>query len=456
MKTLELIQCLVPDEIEKLENELTQQGKHNTVTTLRHCLQHSGIDKGELFPKLFEKEYTTDKDYLLRNQIRLLNKAIENFIVKQEVPQPGNEQVAQQVLLGFYLKKGNAKLFDDEWQPCYKRAQSASDGLFLFHLMKLRTQYVSELLPVSEQHYTVLYNILINAVAAIDKLALELQYEYRVYVAFVRRTLHALNVKEIAPVPVVCYTGDVFKLDTPTVINYCKWQIYEPDLTFEKKLPFYRQLINLYAGDAKNLAIAYGNLGVEYFVRSDFEQAYKNYYEAYCIVQDNNMPYEAKLKGVLFNLVSSAVSIGQYNKAIAIYNKHKQLFDAQTQMKHNLQRIVAIAYLSVGDYKAAFDCMPNDINERGKNEYYYYRAVYAMGFLLSKDYSMAVRETENAYRALRANPFEGGDYEKLFLAIKHLIKYKLDKKGSKAIITRYLDAEKNIGFHLKELIINSM
>ncbi len=456
MKTLELIQCLVPDEIEKLESELTQQNTHNTVIALRHCLQHTGINKEELFPQLFDKPYTAGKDYLLRNQLRLLNKAIENFIVKHEMPQLDNGPSAQQVLLGFYLKKGKVKLFEDEWQPCYKRALSASDSLLLFHLLKLRTQYVSELLPVSEPHYTALYSLLINTTVAIDTLPLVLQYEYRVYVAFVRRTLHALNVKGVAPVPVVNYTGDVFKLDEPTVINYCKWQIYEPGLTFEEKLPFYRQLITLYASDAKNLAIAYGNLGVEYFVRSDFELAYKNYYEAYCIVQDNNMPYEAKLKGVLFNLVSSAVSIGQYNKAIAIYNKHQQLFDTQTQMKHNLQRIVAIAYLSVGDYNAAFDCMPNDINERGKNEYYYYRAVYAMGFLLSEDYSLAVRETENAYRALRANPFEGGDYEKLFLAIKHLIKYKLDKKGSKATITQYLDAEKNIGFHLKELIINSM
>lgn len=455
MKTLELMQCLTPTDLAKLEKELEQQRKNNTVAVLKHCMHHSGVSKEELFLQLFDSPYTTAQDYLLRNQLRLLNKAIEDFIVKQEMLQHEGEHGAKQVLLRFYLNKGKVKLFEDEWQPCYKRGLSANDYLLLFDLLKLRTQYVSELLPVSEQHYTALYSLLINAIEHIDKLSLEMQYEYRVYVAFVKRTLHALNVKGVAPVPVVNYTGDVFKLDKPIVINYCKWQIYEPALTFEEKLPFYRQLITLYHNDAKNLAIAYANLGVEYFVRSNFEQAFANYYEAYSIVQDNGITYDAKLKGVLFNLVSSAVSIGQYNKAIAIYNKHKQLFETQTQLIHNLQRIVAIAYLWVGDYKAAFECMPNDINERGKNEYYYYRAVYAMGFLLSKDYSLAVRETENAYRALRANPFENGDYEKLFLAIKHLIKYKMEKKGSKAAILPYLDAEKNIGFHLKELIVNS-
>jgi hypothetical protein len=456
MKTLELIHSLAPTGLKILEQELEQQGKATVLITLRYFLQHDSIVKEDLFLQLFEKKYTAAKDYLLRNQIRLLNNAIEEFIVKQEIQQKENEWLAQKLLLEFYLRKGNAKLFDEEWQQCYKKAQSGSNNLFLFELLKLRARYVSELLSVNEQHYTALYNTMVNAAAAIDNLSMNVQYEYRVYLGFVRRNLQALNVKQTAvPESAVRYAGDVFKLDEATVMNYCKGRTYEPDLAFEDKLVFYKQLIALYASDAKNLALAYGNLGVEYFVRSDFKQAFANYYEAYCILRDNNIAYDAKLKGVLFNLISSAVSIGEYQKAIAIYNTHKKTVETQSQLIHNLQRIVAIAYLSVGDYKAAFDCMPNDINERGKNEYYYYRAVYAMGFLLSKDYTLAVRETENAYRALRANPFENGDYEKLFLAIKHLIKYKMEKKGSKATILTYLDAEKNIGFHLKDLIVNS-
>lgn len=457
MKTLELISILSPKELKALDIDLEQKSKTTTHKALQFCAQQTAIDKTDFFKCLFDKPYSVAKDYLLRNEIRLLNQAIEDFIVRQAIQKKENDWWNKKLLLQHYLSKNNTKLFDEEWQQCYKKATAEGLHFFLFELLCLRAQFVSQHLSVNETNYTELYTTLAEASTAMDNLSMDIQYTYRVYLTFAQRTLFGLTAKKTAtPASAVQYTGDVFQLERSAVINFCKGRIYDLDLAFEEKQFFYQQLIKLYADEPQNLAIAYGNLGVEYFVRSDFQHAFHNYNAAYDIVQKNNIPFDAKLKGVLFNLISSAVSIGELDKAIAIFNEHKAVWETQSHLIHNLQRIIAIAYLAKGEYNNAFEFMPHNINERGKNEYYYYRAVYALGYLLSGDFELALRETENAYRALRTNPFEEGDFEKLFLAIKHFIKYKADKKGKKSTIIDYLDQEKHIGFHLKELIIKTL
>lgn len=211
-------------------------------------------------------------------------------------------------------------------------------------------------------------------------------------------------------------------------------------------------MIALLEGSPLEQLLIYNNLGVEYFIRQDFENAFENYFAAYTIITQNNITINNTNAGILLNLISAAVSIHKYQAAIDIYLAHKDSLSTQTKFIHNLERIIAIAYLSIGAFEKAFEFMPPNINERGKNEYYYYRAIYALGYLLNSEFDLAMREAENAYRALKAKPFENGDFEKLFLGIKHLINFKLAKTNKKDQILAYLDQENNIGFHIKSLI----
>ena len=85
MKTLELISILSAKDLKALEIELEQKSKSTTLKALQFCAQRTVIDKTDFFQCLFDKPYSAAKDYLLRNEIRLLNQAIEDFIVRQAI-----------------------------------------------------------------------------------------------------------------------------------------------------------------------------------------------------------------------------------------------------------------------------------------------------------------------------------------------------------------------------------
>jgi hypothetical protein len=154
MKTLELISILSAKDLKALEIELEQKSKSTTHKALQFCAQQTAIDKTDFFKCLFDKPYSVAKDYLLRNEIRLLNQAIEDFIVRQAIQKKENDWWNKKLLLQHYLSKNNTKLFDEEWQQCYKKATAEGLHFFLFELLCLRAQFVSQHLSVNESNYT--------------------------------------------------------------------------------------------------------------------------------------------------------------------------------------------------------------------------------------------------------------------------------------------------------------
>ena len=456
MKTLEILSLIDKKDCLTIVYLLKEKSNENTLELFNKLYKAKSFDKEKVFQELFHLPYEANKDYLLRNEIRLLNKFLEEYLVNQEIHKKNNIYKQKVILLQFYLDKKQIKLFDEEWNDCYKKwikENNTSNHYFIFELIQLRAKFLFNFQELNTTNFKENYHLFIEVQTYIDSLSMEIQYEYQVYIHYIRKYLFSLTrQKEALPIFQIDYVGNIETLHTQTQIHFCRAKIYSLDITFEEKLPFFEKLITLHHSDAENLATVYTNLGVEYFMISDIENAFINYNKAYQLICTNQLQLNSKNLSVIFNLISAAVSLNKSEEAIAIYLQHKEALQSQKHFYHNLERIIAIAHLFTKNYSKAYEFMPHNINERGKNEYYYYRAVYALAYYLNDDFDLALRETENAYRALKANPFITGEYEKLFLAIKHLVKAKGDKHPKDAVILEYLEQEKNIGFHLIHLV----
>ena len=453
LKTKEIIDTLLKEDIIHIEKELGNKSNSRQLTIFSYLTSHNTIDKEELFLIAFGEKYTAQKDYLLRNEIRIQNKFLEEFILKKELLKTEHDWICKKLLLNYYLKNKSTKLFEEEWNDCFKKINPAENLQQYFDLIILKINFHSNTSEVTAENYTAYIQLLHEAAPYIDNLSMDIQFEFYKYYHFANRILFSITQnKEKIKHSNVSYNKDLTTLFASTQIKYYKGKQYDTDLSFEEKIVVFHKLIALLEGSPLEQLLIYNNLGVEYFIRQDFENAFENYFAAYTIITQNNITINNTNAGILLNLISAAVSIHKYQAAIDIYLAHKDSLSTQTKFIHNLERIIAIAYLSIGAFEKAFEFMPPNINERGKNEYYYYRAIYALGYLLNSEFDLAMREAENAYRALKAKPFENGDFEKLFLGIKHLINFKLAKTNKKDQILAYLDQENNIGFHIKSLI----
>ena len=86
-KLYTIIDSLKGNQLNLLEKSL-KDDKRKSLYLLFQLLKKSGtlnIDREALFYKLFKKKYTTENDYVLRNEMRLLVEKIESILIKEQL-----------------------------------------------------------------------------------------------------------------------------------------------------------------------------------------------------------------------------------------------------------------------------------------------------------------------------------------------------------------------------------
>ena len=73
MKTLDLVNVIDKKDIKFFRKHLADKKMSKTLALFETLYYNAETSKEELFVVLFRKKYTSEKDYLLRNEIRLLN-----------------------------------------------------------------------------------------------------------------------------------------------------------------------------------------------------------------------------------------------------------------------------------------------------------------------------------------------------------------------------------------------
>jgi tetratricopeptide (TPR) repeat protein len=86
MRTLNLIKGLTDKETEQVSAELKTNKRSTLYVLLKELIKYKDTEEepenAHLYKKVFKQAYKKDKDYLLRNELRLLNEQLYNFYVR--------------------------------------------------------------------------------------------------------------------------------------------------------------------------------------------------------------------------------------------------------------------------------------------------------------------------------------------------------------------------------------
>lgn len=464
MKSKALLESLKPKEIKQLE-ALLKDPKRRKLEIIYKTLQKPVTDeqkaKETLFLRLFGKTYSEEKDYLLRNELRVFNEFVKDLMIRAqfEKEKENDSWVGERLLLEYIKEQKSGELFLREWKNSFKKAKEEPHFKAIGDLMILRTQFTTLNVEVTFPVYNELASLLWENYSFAQFQAYGELMSYEICMQGCRKMLHAAA-GTYPPVP-----ARFLNMDLPTAqwlglakINWHKVNIYNPDLPFEARVSHYEELMTLKQHEPEEYLRLCQNLAAEFFVQGDLQKAFD--FNRLAIQVANKHTLSGPMVHIaIFNYISSAIGVKKFTEAIHLFESNRYVLQKELRIWHNVQRLVSIAYLHLGETDKAFALMPPNIFERSKEDFYYYRAVYCLGYLIKSDYESAEREADNAYRALKSNPFEDHSFEKLFLALKHLVAYFLvqnpnEKAKKKKMVIENLERESITIHHIKALIYN--
>lgn len=407
MRIQAIIRLLSDKEI-KLINSIIVNRNRETLLNLWNAAKSANSNedwgKENLFKKTYGYTYAKEKDYLFRNEQRILNTILLDFIAKIDVQ---NEMEQRQSLntikvLERMLKTSKVEDFENLWNEAFRSANDIADYEVLSKLMELKSNWLTKFHEISVKNYMAIANAIESEKQYLEKYFQERSHRLEVGKSFAKKVIKALSPEDYK----------VLKLQKPTkekdvffegILTYYTKMSESYLLDGEDKIKLLHELLTLYPKVVKSrvdlkkdITTLYGNLGLEYFLMSDFNNADKTYRKVLSLQSATEMNIE-----VLFNYCVNLLMLSRYKEFTIQYNLHLTAIDNNEKLKHRFLYFNTIALLFENKAEKAFQLLTQDISQRPVHDYYYFRTIYAMVYFQLKDTDNALREVENILQSFR-------------------------------------------------------
>ena len=465
MKTKDLIR-IIPDKLrQQIQRDLKVHKRQNMGAAYRFLLRHldevedNGF-KAKLFKATFSQAYEADKDYLLRNELRHLNRfleeALEHFLADKEREEPGIVFQRQYRLLRHYLQEDLGPLFEDLWRELRQQAEVNC----AFEQLALIWEAQAEFLAKRHELHVNIYEEIAQAYARAayyDACAhRERQAELQRRQAFALRTTLALSGQVQSPISELpLYQEEAGKAET--IFNFlqaCTRSYLSgiPD-NIEALAQALAQLTELEALRPQYAALRLSlgnNLALAYFLKGDYAQA-QNHFEALYPVFVQELAGQQKLAAFLLNYSSNALYLGQTQVVLDLYERHRQLLEEQAPVWWRFVRILAMSHALRRDSETGIRLiLEENIRERPEYDYYYGRVLLAIFYYQDGELELALREMANIRQNLRYRPLlqpEMLQTVRLFQVFFRLCAQAQDKQQKQALakLRQRIESERHAG-----------
>jgi tetratricopeptide (TPR) repeat protein len=370
----------------------------------RHISGKTEPDRPELFKKVFGRKYTKAEDYLLRNELRLLNEIIYEYLTFDCVKE--------------HMRKN--RNFFNRWlaQSYYDRKMQVFASDIDEFLQKAKDEMQTEeatLLCALRAAWSGLY-FAKDSARAERELNEWLTEERRRFLHRLRKIEYAKvffiemrengiprvlppDVNQIVPGATMVDFSDLDKSDW--YVHYLALQKYHWQSSGKFQLGYVQQLAELidlpqakYAISDHSRVVSKESLAFTYLMNEMYKEAEEPMEAAIELAKELNVfvsPSHATVRALNY------FKLGKYEKALAAYEEYKKLID-DSSMANTAHQTIAYAYLHLNRTEEAIKVVSierprNYVQQAG-------RYVYLIGFILRRHYDLATSEIKNLKRTL--------------------------------------------------------
>ncbi|MEM7105931.1 MAG: hypothetical protein AAF502_22540 [Bacteroidota bacterium] len=407
-------------------------------------------DHAIIFEKVFGGKYQSSKDYLLRNEYRLLRQLLEDFLVESELLKYAEENTAFKDLhllkalarrnkheLAASLAESKIKAAENAYH--YDLAAEMSSVLFRLHAFYRA--------PNSDD-MTAAVKALQQKKQFLDLHHLHAYRLIRTQVGFSQRSLsHSIDFTDHFP-----YEGnyDQEEIDTPLSKFYdLKFKIYMLPHGAEKihLLKEAYLLMELFGDKNPGLQsereFCILTLALEHFLIGDYvaaEKLYEEYFSVFKTKSHNHL-------SALYNYASNQIKLEKYEQVLEIINENENLFTGNDRFALFFNILRTSSCLRLGQADTLRTYMPVNFSGLPRNFNYYYRLVYCALFYLENNLEIAVQEARNFAKVVKGDD-EFLPYFQMANGFISFFKWNDKLQGKRAL----LDIQKTITHYSDEMI----
>ncbi|MFN8287968.1 MAG: hypothetical protein U0V74_14520 [Chitinophagales bacterium] len=463
MRALEVLRVLSDREISKIDALVKAQKRkslQHIYAALKKYRKRSGIPThDELYVAAFEKEYSSDKNYLLRNELRLLNELLYEYLIQDtfsEYIKKHRSTYYYWLARSFFDRKLNAPFEADidrfvDYGKDYIKPEDTSKLLDLYSLWLIYTK------PKTAEN-------LQEQMRKTDEWKAEqirhLRYKLREVEArhaYVQSVLTNIEGK-------VKDRPEDGRTEGQNIINLAEGQGYDPfeEYLILKKHAYQTKGLTRIEVLKKMLAIEEGSsyhgeyspfnaqitsltsISLEYILMGRFAEADEFMLDCVRRCNENNSSIPP---AILQNYIANQINQAQYKRGIDFYKQNEALVQGSRQyIAICLYKAYCHLFLQQAD--ESLQALPVDV-QLTEHQNLMFRMIYLIVFIIRGQHDLALNEVRNILRMIKAH--EGHFYERyhfictLFARyINALIKERNARKEEMAALKTEMQADKRV------------
>ncbi|MCB0508893.1 MAG: hypothetical protein KDD21_11405 [Bacteroidetes bacterium] len=402
-----LIDALQEQELKLIENILKVEKRKSLLLLFQFAKKKQTLkwSKEVLFYKIFQKKYTEDKDYLWRNELRLLVEKIESILIEEQVKNQLKEDqifyLKQQLQL--YKRLDLFKLYETLW----KETKSLAIANYQYHeVILLNTEYF-EFIQFHIRDYQQRLEIYDNLIQENQQITTQFFVHQFAFTTMLEGSSNKLRLE---------YYGNPEVKIPSTEINI-KLNKYYNDLDkyyllinewfplqSKGRTDILLQALELLEHCDKSKAIIQKEyLRVLYLIATDFSMS-ANFEKANVYFEKifQEIP-ENKLHNVAYYYYNYAINITkleQYTKAIEIIQiAEKHIKPNNDFLKEKYILLKVVCYMFLNDNKNLKALIPSDFSTLLPEQRIYFSFVNAIYHIIANNFELASEEINNLLRS---------------------------------------------------------
>ena len=409
MRTLELIKSLSKKELKLVEEQVATSKRKSLAPLLKELkrlvAQKIEPSRAELFKKAFNAAYSKDKDYLLRNELRLLNELMYELLVvecfKEHVGK--NKSLFNRWLAQSYYNR-RTPLFGEDINDFINEAKKLLQTDELSALHALNAAWTSAYRTAEKEK--VLAQI--NAWEQDEKIRFLHRLRKIEYTRlYFEENIHGRNQQTkpetddwSVPGKMTIDFSDIDKSDWYT--RYLTLQKYYWQSKGDTQLKYLEEVVKISGSpEAKNVIKTESHItsleamAFSLFVNGRHQEA-DDYMQAPLALYEKHKLVARPTHVVIY--MTNELLLERFDKAINLYDQYKANINLSTSRGHAIMTS-AYCYLFIGNADEALNMVALG-PELDPNELLHIRYVYAAAFILRKQYALAQTEIRNLRRML--------------------------------------------------------
>lgn len=409
-KTTQLLSALSPKELNVLKNTIKNLKRQKVFNLcVKQYKQSQKICKIKLFKQLYATEelvYSKTTDYLIRNELRLLNNILVNFIVNEQFKSKNKEHyyLKKKLFIQSLLKRNAVDLAEKELAEVFARIEQKSDYPAFYDFFLLWTQLQNKKFVYDEHYFQTIQQMYKKG---FQNWFHEINYKTKkleVFFAFIERTRFQMDNE------ITAFSNKIKQIDltlnekeSPALLYFLKYKIKGIE-SFGKEKIYYSEkalelLPNLKSIFVDKVAEEYAltqSLGVEYMLLGNYEKADKHV--SAVLKLENKISKDFFVKG-LYNCISIKIYLKNYKESIAIYEKHFDVIKS-TNLLPFFRNITTMGYVLLGNIDQA---VKNNIIISSSVSFennVYSRLNLAIIYCIQNNYYLCFNELENVLQSI--------------------------------------------------------